>query len=413
MSEAQSYDEFATRVVEGGILTDPWIDGQPRFRAEPLLIDASQQRELYRAAERMAAVYDELCRIVGDEPALLDGFFAMTPCQKAMWLASQPLWHGLARADLFMTSEGLVLCELNCDTPTGEAEAVVLNQLATRGQPGASDPNRELGARFCELAAALCARLPVEGQRTVGLVYPTEFTEDLSLVRLYREWLGRLGYSVVLGSPYNLSYDPSGLSLFGRPVSLLVRHYKTDWWGERASVWSDEAIPDAQPLLEPLSALLAAVVDEQVAVLNPLGSVLPQNKRSMAFMWEHIHRFSPDAQATIQRYLPLTSRLEVLHTELLLAEREDWVLKSDYGAEGEEVIVGRDTPEPLFRECIEKARPGRWVAQRYFKALENERRETINYGVYVVAGVACGLYARAQVGATDVNALSVPLLVTD
>jgi glutathionylspermidine synthase len=408
-----SYEAYATRVVESGILSDPWVDGQPRLRQEPLVLSRSEQRTLYRAAEEMAAVYDELCRIVADEPALLDSFFALTPCQKAMWHSSQPLWHGIARADLFMTAEGPVLAELNCDTPTGEAEAVVQSRLAALDHAGARDPNAELGSRFCSMVSTVADRLPEATSRVIGLVYPTEFTEDLPLVRLYRDWLSKRGYSVVLGSPYNLAQDEDGLSLFGRRVSVLVRHYKTDWWGERSSVWSDEEIPDPEPLIEPLAALLNAAADDQAAVVNPLAAVVPQNKRSMAFMWEHIHRFSPQAQASIQRYLPVTSRLEVLHPELLVAERADWVLKSDYGAEGEEVIIGRLVTDELFRTCLEKARPGRWIAQRYFEALENAQRESVNYGVYLVAGQASGLYARAQVGPTDGSALSVPTLIGD
>jgi len=407
-----SYDAYATRVIESGVLSDPWVDGQPRFRQEPLLISRSAQRTLYRAAEEMVAVYDELCRIVADEPTLLETFFALTPCQKAMWHSSQPLWHGIARADLFMTAEGPVLAELNCDTPTGEAEAVVQSRLAALEHAGAHDPNVELGPRFCALVSTLAARLP-EADRVVGLVYPTEFTDDLPLVRLYRQWLSEQGYSVVLGSPYNLDQTEAGLALFGRRVSVLVRHYKTDWWGERSSVWTDEQIPDPEPLIDPLAALLDATADGRAAVVNPLAAVVPQNKRAMAFMWEHIHRFSPESQAAIQRYLPVTSRLEVLHPELLMAERADWVLKSDYGAEGEEVIIGRLASDDHFRTCLEKARPGRWIAQRYFEALENPQREGINYGVYLVAGQASGLYARAQVGPTDGNALSVPTLIVD
>ena len=410
----ESYDRFAVRLTESGIISDPWVDGRPRFQATPLLLRSAEQHALYRAAEEMAAVYDELCRIVSDEPRLLDHFFSLTPCQKAMWFASEPHWHGIARADLFITAEGPVLAELNCDTPTGEAEAVVLNQLAAELHPGARDPNAEFAERFSALLSTLGARFAKASDAgVVGLVYPTEFTEDLSLVRLYREWLARTGYGVVLGSPYNLSGGERGLSLFGKSFSLLLRHYKTDWWGERSSVWLDEEIPDPEPLAAPLSALLEAVSEGQVAVLNPLASVLPQNKRSMAFMWEYLQRFSPAAQRTIERYLPVTSRLEVLHPELIMAEREDWVLKSDYGAEGEEVIIGRRSSEELFRSCLELARPGRWIAQRYFAALENEAGESVNYGVYLVAGRASALYARVQAGPTDVHALSAPILIVD
>ncbi|AUX42564.1 hypothetical protein SOCE26_039970 [Sorangium cellulosum] len=409
---ARAYDAFAARIVETGLITDPWIDGAPRFREAPVFVTEAEQRALYRAAEEVAAVYNELCLLVADEPSLLDGFFCMTPCQKAMWLSSQPVWHGIARADVFLTAEGPAIAELNCDTPTGEAEAVVLSALAAPAHPGARDPNGELGARFCAMVEEVARAILGEGAtRRLGFVYPTEFTEDLSVIRLYQRWLEERGYTVVLGSPYNLGHDERGLSLFDIPFSILLRHYKTDWWGERSSVWTDEEIPDAEPLVGPLGAVLTAFANGRAAIVNPLGSVLPQNKRSMAFMWEHLHRFSPRAQAAIERYVPVTSRLETLHAEMLLAQREEWVLKSDYGAEGEEVILGRHATHEVWRASLAKAREGRWIAQRYFAALENERREAVNYGVYLVAGEACGIYARVQAGMTDATALSAPALI--
>src|SRR5688572_27449872 len=111
-----TYDAFARRITASGILTDPWLDGQPRFREEPFIVDARLARDLYRAAEAVAAVYNEMCLLVGDEPRLLDDFFHLTPFQKVMWTASQPQWHGIARADVFVTNEGLAFTEINCDT---------------------------------------------------------------------------------------------------------------------------------------------------------------------------------------------------------------------------------------------------------------------------------------------------------
>jgi glutathionylspermidine synthase len=409
---ARGYDGFAAEIVASGLITDPWASGAPRFREAPVLVTAAEQRAMYRAAEEVAAVYDELCRLVADEPSLLDDFFGLTPFQKAMWLSSEPLWHGIARADLFITAEGLAIAELNCDTPTGEAEAVVLSALAAARHPGANDPNRELGDRFAAMVEALASGL-VEGgaERRVGFVYPTEFTEDLAVVRLYRRWLEERGYTVVLGSPYNLGHEGGRLNLFELPFSILLRHYKTDWWGERSSVWTDEQIPDAEPLAGPLGAVLSAFADGHLAIVNPLGAVLPQNKRAMAFMWEQLHRFSPGAQGAIERYVPVTSRLETMHREQLLAQREEWVLKSDYGAEGEEVILGRATTDDVWRASLAKAREGRWIAQRYFAAVEDERGRSVNYGIYLVAGEAAGIYARVQAGATDGSALSAPALV--
>ena len=106
-SGGDGYDAFARRIITSGVLSDPWIEGQPRFRQEPYVVEASFAADLYRASEEVAAVYNELCLIVADEPRFLDEFFGLTPYQKAMWQASAPLWHGIARADVFLTEDGL------------------------------------------------------------------------------------------------------------------------------------------------------------------------------------------------------------------------------------------------------------------------------------------------------------------
>jgi glutathionylspermidine synthase len=409
------YDAFAERLVAGGVVTDPWTAGVARFRPEPAVLPATLWRSLATAAESAAAVYDELAGIVAEEPALLEDFLGLTPAQRAMWLASQPLWHGIARADLFVTREGLALTELNSDTPTGSPEAVELARLslAAGAHGAASDPSAGLAARFVTMVEAFVAAM-VDGPapRRAGIVYPTEMPEDLALIRLYRRWLNDAGWEVVLGSPFNLRCDAEGrATLFDQPVALVVRHYKTDWWGERASAWSDEAIPDVAPLVEPLRCLLAASAERRTAVLNPFGAVLTQNKRAMALMWELIHRFSPGAQSAIEKLVPYTARLEALHPEQVRSGREHWVLKSDYGAEGEEVVLGPSTPQPEWERSLALARPGRWVAQRFFEAERNARGETVNHGVFLVAGEAAGLYLRAHPGATDASAVSVPALV--
>jgi glutathionylspermidine synthase len=409
------YEALADALVAGGIVTDPWVDGEPRFAIEPLVLALDEACELAAAGRAVCALYDEAVQLCLDEPALLDDFFGLSPVQKLMFLASQPLWHGIARADVFRTTDGsLCVAELNCDTPTGEAEAVSAGALARAAAPGLIDPNARLGDRFVAMLERVLATLVGEGApRRAAIVYPTEFTEDLSLVRLYRRWLEARGFEVVLGSPYNLcaADGDATLRVFGVPVSLLLRHYKTDWWSERASAWSDEELLDAAPLYEPLALTLRAQAEGRTAVVNPLGAIVPQNKRTMAFFWEHIHRFTRRAQDAIRALVPVTSRLEALHPELLRAQRDDWVLKSDYGAEGEEVIVGRLATAAEWAEACDLARHRRWVAQRYFDARLDAAGRATNLGVFLVGGEPAGLYARVQAGPTDARALSTAVLV--
>jgi glutathionylspermidine synthase len=409
-TQVPDYDAFARRVIADGVILDPWLDGEPRLSAEAFVIDAARAASLAKTGEDVAELYEEACQLVDEDDALLEGFFGLTPAQRLMWDAARPLWHGIARADVFDTKDGFLITELNCDTPTGEAEAAVLSALAKQsaGDAELHDPNADLQERFGAMVDILIDRL-VDGAapRTVGIVYPTEFTEDLSVIRLYRRWLEVRGYAVVLGSPYNLGIDDDArATLFGRPLGAMLRHYKTDGWGERASAWDDEELADTLPLADPLECAIRASVSRRTAVINPFGAVVPQNKRTMAFMWEHIHRFGTRGRGLIEKHVPYTSRLETIHRERLFAEREDWVLKSDYGAEGDEVILGRDVDDAEWKASIEHARPGRWIAQRVFTALD-----PFNYGVFLVGGEASGLYLRRQPGATDDRAVSVPVLV--
>jgi hypothetical protein len=414
MNEAAAYARFAARVRSEGLLSDPWLDGQPRFATAPTTLAEHDWQAAAGAAEAMAQVHDELVRRVAQDSGLFASYFKLGPVGKAMWECSAPRWHGIARADVFLTASGPVLCELNSDTPSGQAEAVTLSHMFA-DSPG-RDPNQDLEARFCACVVHAAHGLGKEmSGLTVGILYPTEFTEDLGLVLLYERWLVARGARVVLGSPFNLRPSPNGrVLLLGQPCDVFVRHYKTDWWAEREPVWLSQApFPDKEPLALALALLLSAEMDGKIAILNPFGAILPQNKRSLALLWEEQQRFSPEGQAAIARYLPPSFRLETQSLPSLRHEREAWVLKSDYGCEGEETIVGRATTQANWEEALADAAPGRWMVQRCFEPLRDSSGHECNLGVYLIAGAACGLYARRSVGPTDVGALSTAVRIVE
>ena len=413
LTQLSSYDDFARAITEDGLITDPWIDGAPRFREEPIVLDAHVWKTMRDAAEDVASVYDEMCQLISEDPNALERFFAMTPLQRAMWACSQPLWHGLARADLFFTEDGISIAELNCDTPTGEAEAIVLGRIAKQRDAHFEDPNAELEASYGAMLDVMCKREARSRSARLRHRVPD---------RVHRRSLRHFVSTNGLGGGARVSRrarvalffgrsNDDALMLFDDRIDVMIRHYRTDWWGERVSAWDDEDLADTEPLEGPLGAALECALDRRVVVVNPFGAVVPQNKRAMAFMWEHIHRFSPRAQSIIEKYVPVTSRAESVHQEQLRAQKDQWVLKSDYGAEGEEVVVGKFTSQEIWLASIDHARKGHWVAQRFFEARASDGGEITNYGVYVIAGRAAGVYARAQKGATDASALSVPVLV--
>lgn len=406
-----SYGDFAADLVAEGILSDPWVDGAPRFRMTPIAIDRATQRELYAAAEGVASVHAEAASLCARDPALVARFFDLPPSYELMWRMSAPHWHGIARADVFLTAAGPQVCELNSDTPSGEPEAVALNRVVDgAGAAGFDDPNCRLGDRVFAMVRAL---LPAGAPLTVGIVYPTEMTDDLSVISLYARWFESRGARVILGSPFNVRPDGrGGVALFGVSCSVIWRHYKTDWWGERRTIWRSESpYTDAAPLSGPLDLLAGAIARGRCVVVNPFGAVLTQNKRMMALLWEEIDRFSEPARQIVRRYLPYTARLEALTALRLRAEQTLWVLKSDYGCEGEEVVIGVETTPAAWADALADALPTRWIAQRRFQPFRDRAGQSINYGVYLVGGRAAGLFTRLQSGGTDRRATCAPTIV--
>lgn len=421
MAEASllTYGEFARALYATGILSDPWLNGRERFQLEAVLLSPDQLQTLYEAAERVADIYHELAEIVWAHPALLDEFFGLTPFQKMMWLASEGRWHGIARVDLFLCTDGRVqACELNSDTPSGEAETVLLNRLLHAYYPGTTDPNADFAEQFWEMLEVSQHARGVASPRSVAIIYPTDMPEDLSMIALYRQWLTARGCQVVLGSPFNLGPpakdDSAGrLTVLGQPVDLILRHYKTDWWGERETIWENQTeYPDPDPLARELLLLLEAENEGRVTVVNPFGAVVTQNKLAMALMWERQELFSAQARAWIVEHIPETRRLTTLDLEQL--PREDWVLKSAYGCEGDSVIVGPFTKPSDWRLALAAAIPRHWVAQRYFEVapLTPETPQLPNFGVYLLGGCAAGLFTRLSRQATDYTSVTAPTFVT-
>ncbi len=398
-----------------GVISDPWLGGRERFKLQGIVLSRDRADKLISIADRIGRIYHELTEIVVQNPELLDRFFSLTPWQKAMWLAAEGRWHGIARVDLFVCTDGRVrTCEMNSDTPSGEAEAVLLNQLLHQFHPNTIDPNKEFDERFWRmLNASHRARLKSERERLgrVAIIYPTDLPEDLSMIAIYKRWLEERGCSVVLGSPFNLGVDGDGrVTVLGEAVDLIVRHYKTDWWGERELIWANQTpFPDPDPLERELILLLEAEHEARVTVVNPFGAVLTQNKLSLALMWEQLELFSSEAQEWIVEHVPETRRLVNLNLHQI--KREEWVLKSDYGCEGDSVVCGPFVKSQDWQIALADVIPDHWVAQRFFEVEPVEDGWLPNYGVYLIGGQANGFYTRLSKKATDYSAVTVPTFI--
>jgi len=421
------YGEFARMLYATNIVSDPWMGGRERFRLQPVVISETLADQLSVAAERVGAIYHEVAEVVLANQELLDEFFGLTPFQKAMWLASEGRWHGIARVDLFLCTDGRIrACEMNSDTPSSEAEAVLVNELLHPFYSDTTDPNTNFPEDFWQmLVASHQARLAEQGNpqsqihnpQSIAIIYPTDLPEDLSMIAIYKHWLEQRGCRVTLGSPYNLGLDRQRrVTVMGEPVDLIIRHYKTDWWGERELVWVNQTpFADPDPLDRELLLLLEAENEARVTVVNPFGAIVLQNKLAMALMWERQELFSPETQQWISEYIPETRRITSLDPQSL--NREEWVLKSDFGCEGDTVVCGAFVKPQHWQLALTTLIPNHWVAQRFFEVApieDSEKGESLlpNYGVYLLGGRAAGFFTRLSKKATDYSAVTSPTFIS-
>ena len=415
MEKLDNYFDLAQQIYDGCIISDPWLNGKKRFSLEPITIERLGYKKLSEAAERVGKLYDEFAKIVWDNPNLLGEYFHLTPYQKLMWLSSNGHWHGISRLDVFKINDGsLKVCEMNSDTPSGEAEAVVLNEIFYKKYKNFLNPNKDFEKIFCSMILELYKSVSEKSDPpSIGILYPTEMPEDLSMIAIYKKWFENLGFVVTLGSPYNLRSLPNNeVSLFNTKIDIIFRHYKTDWWGERLKIWyNEEELPDPEPLDYQIKLIIESELANKLAIVNPLGAVLTQNKLSISFFWEKTNLFSSESVKTIKELIPETYKIKTLINKDI--KKDEWVLKSDYGCEGSEVIIGLFVSQDVWDKSLKNAIPEHWILQKFFDAEKNKNGETPNYGVYLIGGIASGIFTRLSKEGTDYHSITAPTFVVN
>lgn len=367
-------------------------------------------QSLCKAAKSVYQLYEELTDIVEKDSEILRSYFGFSDSEMMMWVLSFGNWSGISRADVFETEDGkTVVAELNSDTPSGMDEAYVLGQYVDSGT-GYLNINGNLEKQVVSLVLHEWQQIEkIEEMPRVGIVYPTDIPEDYGMISLYRRWLEKAGCKVVLGSPFNLHLNARNrVEMFGFEMDVMIRHYKTDWWVEQKQVWKDEKHNAEGALYRELHTVLEPYKSKKLSIINPFGAVLSQNKSTYAFFHENNTLFSPNGQRIIAKLIPYTIRLTEVNVSKLKSEKEVWVLKSIYGCEGDNVIIGKEVTKEEWISVLDTIIPERWIAQEKFVALKEDNYYH-NYGIYMVHGKVAGVYLRRSQQHTDINSTITPV----
>jgi hypothetical protein len=170
-------------------------------------------------------------------------------------------------------------------------------------------------------------------------------------------------------------------TLFGEPVDALFRCFPGEWIAALPNVADWERASAAVPMMNPLSALVA------------------QSKRFYALAADPRWALADETRAQLATYLGASLHLEAVPREMLVAERERWVLKGAFGRMGDSVCLGSELEPAQWERALDAAfvEPGRFAVQERFDTAPMWFSDGIGYatiGAFLVDGRFCGYFSR-------------------
>ncbi len=378
------------------LIWDAFFAGQRRVDVLPLVLSPRLHRGAVAAAEGVVAAVDAAVRRAHEDPeeAARYGYDAdVTRLVRASWDGGdRTSW---VRVDLLLGEDGeWRACEINADCPGGHNEAFGLPRLArAAGFSEGSNPTTMLEDLAAHLAAL--ARTPEGEQGEVGMIFATAWSEDLQICALLKRTLARAGVSATLGPPTGPRLVDGALVLGGKPVRALYRYFPTEYMAGQANL-EDLAVATSRGL---------------VRTVPSFSQMYAQSKLSFARAWALREALGEPHRAALLRSTPETVDLAEVSSELLVAEREHWVLKRALGRVGDQVFVGMLTSPPYWKGLVEELAALRargsagsagverevWVAQRLIRQRPIPTPfgpRFVTLGAYVLDGRFVGYFAR-------------------
>ncbi len=326
---------------------------------KPYCISESAERERARASEATLSALSALGQLLCQDDAALAlmGFdvkgralLRLEPGNDALPMS--------ARADTLWTKDHGSFVEMNTDSP---ALAVVSDVL----QSALVEVLQEAGLRFVSecrsvsrterIVDALLRRYRAHGgTKTDPMIAIVDWTgaKTTAEQRRLATSLKAHGCRAQLFDPSQLSYR--GGRLFGGKHEIDLVHRRV-------------LFPEFLERHRELGALVRAVRDGAVAMVNPLKAYLAGNKGILALAHdpEFSGRLPKHQQEDLARFVPHSILVSDENRRMLAtADRNEWVIKSSFGSPGSEVVLGSTKTSDEWLAAIEATRIGSWIAQR-------------------------------------------------
>lgn len=348
--------------IEKRMSVQPWRHPDSPVPVRPLLLSRAEAAWITRAAAAVVGLAVEECaRRAGSPAALAEALGSpLSPlvtdrASWNQWSASQ------ARPDLVLSGGVPKVLELNIGSAIGGPEATARLDAVLWSMP----PIRAREAEW-----KLSRGRSIQARREL-------------LVRMARDRCASVPRIAIAGwSAENFRETVADAEEHGVPCSFVQLEELTedgglrDGQGRRIDILLQKFLAAGAYLDgEPMRALEEAVAGDSTLIASPELSTLQSNKKVLAWLTERCPEL-PSAQRTvIEQHVPWTADLadgpvrrhgrrhDLL--ELLLRDRNSFILKPADAFGGNGVLVGRETPSRKWEEAVrDKAGTG-WVAQEY------------------------------------------------
>jgi len=346
----------------------------------PTFLGAAKRDELHAASRGVCGALKKIPeRVFGGDWAAVARFYGMPSPAAAEICFTEPngLPGGIARGYFILTADGFKCMEVNFSARIGGWETAPLVAAHLQIPPtaefvrergiavGYTDTIRGLFLHV--VGEARSAGLAADGELNVAIVREPGVAMGSAVFQAYlreeyartRAALGGLAGEVRECYPEELLSVEGEIRLAGRRIEAVVEFNDTT----------------------PRDVYRAFKANRLVLWNGPVAKVL-SDKRNMALLSEGLEKgsFEPAEREAIRRHVPWTRRVlpgradfygeEMAMRDLLLARREELVLKAGLSYGGKAVAIGDFTPAQAWREAVDAALArGDWIVQERVESL--------------------------------------------
>ena len=359
-------------------LRDPLFEY--KLQPWPTFLGAALRDELHAASRDVCGALKRIPeRVFGGDWAAIARFYGLASPAAAEICFAEPngLAGGVARGDFILTADGFKCMEVNWSARIGgwETAPLVAAHMAippiaefVRGRGIAVRCTDTIRGLFTHvIGEARAAGLAADGELNIAIVREPGSPLGSAAFRSYlreeyartRAGLGGLDGEVRECYPAELASAGGAIQLAGRRIEAVIE-------------FNDDTPKD----------VYRAFKSNRLVLWNGPAMQVLSDKRNMALLSEGLEKgsFTPAERAAIRRHIPWTRLVapgradfygeEMAMRDLLLARREELVLKAAVSFGGKAVAVGDFTPAAAWREMADAALArGGWIVQERLLSL--------------------------------------------